>query len=128
MFDDLCSWDNLLLAYRRAARGKRGHDNVAAFEYTLEDNLLALQAELWSRTYQPGAYISFYIHEPKRRLISAALEAAGCENTLAGRVAGLGTADWTPTVLIHAGTLTPEQREHAVNEWRIDLTPPKGSA
>ena len=72
MFDDLCSWDNLLLAYRRAARGKRGHDNVAAFEYTLEDNLLALQAELWSRTYQPGAYISFYIHEPKRRLISAA--------------------------------------------------------
>jgi DNA-binding SARP family transcriptional activator len=49
------------------------------------------------------------------RLISAALEAAGCENTLAGRVAGLGTADWTPTVLIHAGTLTPEQRDRLGN-------------
>ncbi|WP_423226105.1 reverse transcriptase domain-containing protein [Candidatus Amarolinea aalborgensis] len=72
MFDDLTSWDNLLLAYRRAARGKRGHDNVAAFEYALEDNLLALQAELRTQTYQPGAYVNFYIHEPKRRLISAA--------------------------------------------------------
>lgn len=72
LFDDLCSWDNLLLAYRRAARGKRGHANVAAFEYELEDNLLTLQAELASQTYQPGAYVNFYIHEPKRRLISAA--------------------------------------------------------
>ena len=72
MYDDLCSWDNLLLAYRRAAKGKRGQANVAAFEHRLEDNLLDLQAELHSQRYQPGAYTSFYIHEPKRRLISAA--------------------------------------------------------
>ncbi|MBN1148459.1 MAG: hypothetical protein JXA78_14460, partial [Anaerolineales bacterium] len=45
---------------------------VAAFEYRLEDNLLALQAELSSFDYHPGPYHSFYIHEPKRRLISAA--------------------------------------------------------
>jgi DNA-binding SARP family transcriptional activator len=45
------------------------------------------------------------------RQISAALDTAGCDNTLAGRVAGLGTADWTPTVLVHAGGLTPEQRD-----------------
>jgi RNA-directed DNA polymerase len=38
----------------------------------LEDNLLALQRDLLDQTYQPGAYTSFYIHEPKRRLISAA--------------------------------------------------------
>ena len=61
-----------MLAYRKAAQGKRGHANVAAFEYRLEDNLLALQRELLDQTYQPGAYTSFYIHEPKRRLISAA--------------------------------------------------------
>ncbi|MEW5718711.1 MAG: reverse transcriptase domain-containing protein [Chloroflexota bacterium] len=72
MYPQLCSWDNLLLAYRKAAKGKRGHPNVAAFEYRLEDNLLALQRELRDQTYQPGAYTSFYIHEPKRRLISAA--------------------------------------------------------
>jgi RNA-directed DNA polymerase len=31
-----------------------------------------LQAELLSHSYTPGGYTSFYIHEPKRRLISAA--------------------------------------------------------
>lgn len=72
MYAQLCDWDNLLLAYRRAAKGKRGQPPAAAFEYRLEDNLLALQRELREQTYQPGAYTSFYIHEPKRRLISAA--------------------------------------------------------
>ncbi len=72
MYDQLISWENLLLAYRKASKGKRGHANVAAFEYRLEDNLLALHAELQDQTYRPGGYVSFYIHEPKRRLISAA--------------------------------------------------------
>jgi retron-type reverse transcriptase len=72
MYAELCAWDNLLLAYHRASKGKRGQPNVAAFEHRLEDNLLQLQAELLARTYRPGRYASFYIHEPKRRLISAA--------------------------------------------------------
>ena len=72
MYEDICTWDNLLLAYRLAAKGKRGRWAAAAFEHLLEDNLLALQQELLEQTYQPGAYVSFYIHEPKKRLISAA--------------------------------------------------------
>jgi RNA-directed DNA polymerase len=72
VYPDLTSWNNLLLAYHKAGRGKRGHPCVAAFEHHLEDNLLALQDELRSFTYRPGPYASFYIHEPKRRLISAA--------------------------------------------------------
>ena len=60
------------MAYRKASKGKRGHANVAEFEYYLEDNLLQLQHELESKTYQPGEYHSFYIHDPKKRLISAA--------------------------------------------------------
>lgn len=72
MYDDLTSWDNLLLAYRRAAQGKRGQANVAAFEYRREENLLRLQQELQNKTYRPVRYHSFFIHEPKRRLISAA--------------------------------------------------------
>ena len=71
MYDQICSWDNLLLAYRGASRGKRGKPNVAAFEHRLEDNLLALQRELETQTYCPSPYVSFIIHEPKRRLISA---------------------------------------------------------
>lgn len=72
MYTTLYSWDNLLLAYRRAAKGKRGHANVARFEHRLEENLLTLQQELRDQRYLPGPYTSFYIHEPKRRLISAA--------------------------------------------------------
>ena len=71
-FAQLNSWDNLLRAYRQASRGKRGQPNVAAFEHRLEDHLLELQRDLRGRTYEPGAYLSFYIEEPKRRLISAA--------------------------------------------------------
>ncbi|MEM1126203.1 MAG: RNA-directed DNA polymerase [Bacteroidota bacterium] len=68
----LASWDNLLTAYRKAAKGKRGRPSVAAFEHRLEDQILALQRALQAGTYHPGAYASFYVHEPKRRLISAA--------------------------------------------------------
>ena len=60
------------MAYRNASVGKRGRLATAAFEHHLEENLFALQDELRTRAYQPGKYHSFYIHEPKRRLISAA--------------------------------------------------------
>jgi RNA-directed DNA polymerase len=72
VFQAVAAWDNLLLAYRKAARGKRGGAEVSAFEHRLEDHLIALRAELLARTYRPGAYRSFFIREPKRRLISAA--------------------------------------------------------
>jgi hypothetical protein len=36
------------------------------------ENLLTLQDQLAEKRYQPGAYASFTVHEPKRRLISAA--------------------------------------------------------
>jgi len=71
-FAQILTWDNLLEAYRKAARGKRGRDSTARFEHRLADHLLELQHELHSHRYQPGAYLDFYIHEPKRRLISAA--------------------------------------------------------
>ena len=72
MNSQLYSFDNLLLAYRKASKGKRGSPDVAEFEYRLEDNLFQLARELQDQTYQPGAYHSFYIHDPKKRLISAA--------------------------------------------------------
>ena len=72
LYEELCTWDNLCLAYRQAARGKRGMAPAAGFEYRLEDNLLRLRSQLRAGTYRPGSYSSFHIHEPKRRLISAA--------------------------------------------------------
>ncbi len=72
LYNHLCRFDNLLLAWKKAGRGKRSNPAVAAFEFGLEENLLTLQEELEAKTYRPGAYHSFYIHDPKRRLISAA--------------------------------------------------------
>ncbi|MBM4467631.1 MAG: RNA-dependent DNA polymerase [Chloroflexi bacterium] len=72
LYAQVWSFDNLYLAYRRARKGKRGQEPAANFEFDLEGNLLQLQEELATKTYQPGPYHSFYIHEPKRRLISAA--------------------------------------------------------
>lgn len=71
-FPHVTSWSNLLLAYRQAARGKRGRQAAATFEFQVADHLLALQHELESGTYYPGAYHHFFIREPKRRKISAA--------------------------------------------------------
>lgn len=66
------NFENLYLAFRKAARGKRKKGDVSRFEYDLEDNLLALQEELQSGQYQPGKYYNFRITDPKPRLISAA--------------------------------------------------------
>lgn len=72
LYAQMCSFENLYRAYRAARKCKRGKEAVAAFEREQERELLQLQAELLGETYTPGPYHSFYIHEPKRRLISAA--------------------------------------------------------
>ena len=72
LWPEITAFDNLLLAFRKAAKGKRSKPAVASFEYDLEPNLLTLQAELRSNGYKPGPYSNFTIHETKRRLISAA--------------------------------------------------------
>lgn len=72
LFSDICSFDNLYRAYRRARKGKRGSEAAATFELRLEEHLFHLQRQLLQKSYRAGDYNSFYIHEPKRRLISAA--------------------------------------------------------
>lgn len=72
IFERLCAWENLLDAQRKAARGKRGQRAAARFEFALADRLLELKRELESGQYRPGGYVNFFIHEPKRRKISAA--------------------------------------------------------
>lgn len=72
LYAKICAWDNLLSAFRKAAKGKRKKAAVAAFELRLESELLVLQDELLQKAYQPGGYHAFTILDPKERLISAA--------------------------------------------------------
>ncbi len=68
----MIDWSNLLLAFRLAAKGKRGKSSAAGFEHQVADRLVELQRELTDFSYQPGGYVNFIIHEPKQRLVSAA--------------------------------------------------------
>lgn len=72
LYRQLCSWENLVLAWKKARKGKRGRAAAASFELRAGEELLALQAELLDHTYRPGSYQSFAIRDPKRRWISAA--------------------------------------------------------
>ncbi len=72
LWEQIIAFDNLLLAARKAQKGKRFRENVLAFNYNLEQELPTLQNDLQNRTYQPGTYRTFQIYEPKPRLISAA--------------------------------------------------------
>ena len=72
LFPQIASFANLYAAWEAARRGKRRRPSVAIFERDLEHNLLQLERRLLDGSYRPGRYRSFYIHEPKRRKISAA--------------------------------------------------------
>jgi RNA-directed DNA polymerase len=74
LYPHIYAFVNLYRAFRAARKGgKRKQGEVASFEFDLEHNLLALEAQLRDQTYRPGGYTNFYIYEPKRRLVSAAL-------------------------------------------------------
>jgi RNA-directed DNA polymerase len=72
LYPQIYSFGNLYVAYLAARKGKRDQVAVASFEFDLEHNLLRLEAELRDQVYRPGGYTNFFIHEPKRRLVSAA--------------------------------------------------------
>lgn len=71
MKDCICSFENLLAAYRAAAENKRYRNEVIQFSLNLEENLLDIQRDLLEGTYTVGKYREFYVNYPKTRLIMA---------------------------------------------------------
>lgn len=71
LLDRVTAWENLLDAFCKAARRKRGREAAASFEHQVADRLLQVQSQLRDGTYRHGAYRSFIIHSPKLRRISA---------------------------------------------------------
>ncbi len=72
LFGKVCCWDNLLLAWKNASKGKRGRATTSDFEHQIADKLLLLKKDLINGDYRPGKYHHFVIEELKRRRISAA--------------------------------------------------------
>lgn len=71
LYSKICTFENLLQAYRNAVKNKRYREEVLIFSQNLEANLLALLDELKNRTYRVGKYREFYVNYPKRRLVMA---------------------------------------------------------
>ena len=72
LWPEIVRFQNLLSAARSARKGKRFQPNVLRFEHDLEGNLLRIQRGLMEKTWTPGPYAEYFIHEPKTRKISAA--------------------------------------------------------
>lgn len=63
LYPQILELENLLIAAKKAQKGKRFRDNVLAFNYNLEEELIKIQTELAYKTYQTGAYKTFYIND-----------------------------------------------------------------
>lgn len=72
LYSQIVSFQNLLKAARLAQRNKRFRSSTARFNFFLEKELCDLQHQLTEKSYVSGKYHHFLIHEPKKRMISAA--------------------------------------------------------
>ncbi|OGR22844.1 MAG: RNA-dependent DNA polymerase [Desulfobacterales bacterium RIFOXYA12_FULL_46_15] len=72
LYEKIISFQNILLASRKARKGKRFIRGTALFEVELEKNIFKIIQDLELKTYTPGEFRDFYIYDPKMRLISAA--------------------------------------------------------
>ncbi len=64
--------ENLLLAFWKAQKGKRGKAETIRFRENLEAELARLRSALLEGPLGFGAYRSFTVHDPKERVICAA--------------------------------------------------------
>lgn len=72
LWPHVIEFPNLTDAARKASLGKRDQPIVVDFLFNLERECFRLREELATKTYLPGPYHSFWITDPKPRMISAA--------------------------------------------------------
>ena len=70
MFEKLCSYENLELAFNKAGKRKTKKRYVKRFENKLKENLTKLKKELLTQTYKPHGLKTFILRDPKTRKIS----------------------------------------------------------
>lgn len=71
LYERAFSYENLLAAYHDAARHKAGKRGCFEFTRRLSSHLDALHQALQDGNYQPQAYHTFMVYEPKQRQIYA---------------------------------------------------------
>jgi RNA-directed DNA polymerase len=72
LFPRITNFSALRAAAKKAVLGKRKKPGASSFMANFERGLLRLQRELEEGSYQPGKYVEILVHDPKKRLVSAA--------------------------------------------------------
>lgn len=72
LFDEISCFSRLRRSFYKAAKAKFTRTAIAKFSTKLEQNLLEISEQLKNEQYSFGKYRSFYIAEPKLRLIESA--------------------------------------------------------
>lgn len=70
LYNEIISLKNLILAWKKARKGKTKKDYVRNFEKNLAYNLRVLHEELKIQTYSPRPLQTFILRDPKTRKIS----------------------------------------------------------
>lgn len=70
LYQNLCSYENLYLAFKKARKRKTLKPYVIKFEKDLKNNLLQLRMELLFHSYKPMPLKTFILRDPKTRKIS----------------------------------------------------------
>ena len=71
LFEKIIDRDNLLLAYKKASKGKASSPPVIEYSSNLEKNITYLYNGLKDLSYPVGNYNYFKIFDPKERMISS---------------------------------------------------------
>lgn len=69
LYDKICSLENLILAEKKARKGKKKQYGVKLFSRNKLSNLIALHHILVNKQYKIGKYRIFVIYEEKERVI-----------------------------------------------------------
>jgi len=72
MYNDIISFENLLVAWREFQRNKRRRKDIGQFSLHLTDNILTVHRDLKRGTYRHESYEAFRINDPKPRDIHKA--------------------------------------------------------
>ncbi len=69
LWQSLCSYENLEIAFKKARKRKSKRRDVIEFEKNLETNLNELRTELLLHSYKPKPLKTFIVKDPKTRTI-----------------------------------------------------------
>lgn len=70
LYPQLLSFELMYASWLKASKGKRNRHEVLRYNQRLEANLWGLIEQLENGTYSMGGYKSFWISEPKRRIVA----------------------------------------------------------